>query len=116
MDLSSVKSVDVVTLVRIANPGTTFNASSVTTFTVFGNMMGGMKVTGTFLGDPNPHVGFGGPGPHFCLGTHLARREITVMFRELFRRLPDLRITSEPDRLRSGFINGVKNLQVHVAA
>ena len=34
--------------------------------------------------DPNPHVGFGGPGPHFCLGAHLARREITVMFRELF--------------------------------
>src|SRR5437762_5164372 len=39
-----------------ADPGTTFNAGSVTTFTVFGNMMGGMKVTGTFLGDPNPHV------------------------------------------------------------
>ena len=33
--------------------------------------------------DPNPHVGFGGPGPHFCLGAHLARREITVMYREL---------------------------------
>jgi len=40
--------------------------------------------------DPNFHVGFGGPGPHFCLGAHLARREITVMFRELFRGLPDL--------------------------
>ena len=45
---------------------------------------------------PNEHVGFGGPGPHFCLGAHLARREITVMFRELFRRLPDLEITGEP--------------------
>ena len=45
---------------------------------------------------PNDHVGFGGPGPHFCLGAHLARREITVMFRELFRRLPDLQVTGEP--------------------
>jgi cytochrome P450 len=63
--------------------------------------------------DPNFHVGFGGPGPHFCLGAHLARREITVMFRELFRRL-DVRITSAPDRLRSGFINGIKHLQVEV--
>ena len=40
---------------------------------------------------PNDHLGFGGPGPHFCLGAHLARREITVMFRELFRRMPDIR-------------------------
>ena len=37
---------------------------------------------------PNPHVGFGAAGPHFCLGAHLARREIDVMFRELFRRSP----------------------------
>ena len=59
---------------------------------------------------PNPHVGFGAPGPHFCLGAHLARREITVMFRELFHRLPDIRATSEPDRLRSNFINGIKHL------
>jgi methyl-branched lipid omega-hydroxylase len=62
--------------------------------------------------EPNFHVGFGGPGPHYCLGAHLARREITVMFRELFHRLPDIRLTSEPDRLRSGFINGIKHLSV----
>ena len=61
--------------------------------------------------DPNPHVGFGGPGPHFCLGAHLARREITVMFRELFRRLPDIRATGEPALLSSSFIHGVKHLQ-----
>jgi cytochrome P450 len=60
--------------------------------------------------DPNPHVGFGGPGPHFCLGAHLARREITVMFRELFRRLPDIEATGPPARLRSSFINGIKHL------
>ena len=59
---------------------------------------------------PNPHVGFGGPGPHFCLGAHLARREITVMFRELFRRVPDISMTGEPDRLRSSFINGIKHM------
>ncbi|MEU8120462.1 cytochrome P450 [Spirillospora sp. NPDC049024] len=58
---------------------------------------------------PNPHVGFGGPGPHFCLGANLARREITVMFRELFTRLPDI-TAGEPDRLQSGFINGYKRL------
>jgi cytochrome P450 len=59
---------------------------------------------------PNPHVGFGGPGPHFCLGAHLARREITVMLRELLRRVPDIRAAAEPDRLLSSFINGIKHL------
>ncbi|HJR26670.1 MAG TPA: cytochrome P450 [Acidimicrobiales bacterium] len=59
---------------------------------------------------PNDHLGFGGPGPHFCLGAHLARREITVMFRELLRRMPDLRAAGEPVRLRSNFINGIKHL------
>jgi methyl-branched lipid omega-hydroxylase len=59
---------------------------------------------------PNDHIGFGGPGPHFCLGAHLARREIGVMFRELLHRLPDIRAAGEPQRLRSGFINGIKHL------
>jgi cytochrome P450 len=65
--------------------------------------------------EPNPHVGFGGPGPHFCLGAHLARREITVMFRELVRRIPDISVTGEPQRLRSSFINGIKHLPVRVS-
>jgi cytochrome P450 len=60
--------------------------------------------------DPNPHVGFGGHGPHFCLGAHLARREIAVTFQTLFERLPDLEVTGEPDRLRSSFVNGIKRL------
>ncbi|GAT68330.1 cytochrome P450 [Planomonospora sphaerica] len=59
---------------------------------------------------PNPHVGFGGPGPHYCLGAHLARREITVMFRELLTRLPEIRSTGEPSYLLSNFINGIKHL------
>jgi cytochrome P450 len=62
------------------------------------------------LRDPNPHVGFGGPGPHFCLGAHLARREITVMFRELFERLGDLQVTGEAQMLLSAFIHGIKHL------
>jgi len=59
---------------------------------------------------PNPHVGFGGAGPHFCLGAHLARREITVMLRELLSRVPDVRAAGAPDRLLSSFINGIKHL------
>jgi methyl-branched lipid omega-hydroxylase len=60
---------------------------------------------------PNDHIGFGGPGPHFCLGAHLARREISVMFRELLRRMPDIHSVGEPVRLRSGFINGIKHMR-----
>jgi cytochrome P450 len=59
---------------------------------------------------PNPHVGFGAPGPHFCLGAHLARREITVMLRELLSRVPGIRAAAPPDRLLSSFINGIKHL------
>ncbi|MGE5286067.1 MAG: cytochrome P450 [Micromonosporaceae bacterium] len=65
---------------------------------------------------PNPHVGFGGTGPHFCLGAHLARREITVMLRELMRRVPDIRAAGEPDRLLSSFINGIKHLPCEFTA
>ena len=59
---------------------------------------------------PNPHLGFGAGGPHFCLGASLARREIAVMFEEIHRRLPDLEVTGEPARLRSYFINGIKTM------
>ncbi|MGD9754518.1 MAG: cytochrome P450 [Acidimicrobiia bacterium] len=62
------------------------------------------------LRSPNNHVGFGGPGPHYCLGAHLARREITVMFRELFHRLPGIVATGAPQPLQASFIHGVKHL------
>jgi cytochrome P450 len=59
---------------------------------------------------PNPHVGFGAAGPHFCLGAHLARREISVALRELLGRVPDIHAAGPPDRLLSSFINGIKHL------
>ena len=65
--------------------------------------------------DPNPQLGFGGPGPHFCLGAHLARRELSVVFRELFRRLPDLEVAGPAVPLESmglPLVTGIKRLPV----
>jgi methyl-branched lipid omega-hydroxylase len=60
--------------------------------------------------EPNNHIGFGGPGPHFCLGANLARQEIKVMFKDLFQFLPDIEMAEEPQHLSSNFINGIKHL------
>jgi len=62
--------------------------------------------------NPNPHLGFGGGGAHFCLGANLARREIRVAFDELCREIPDIVATDEPARLLSQFIHGIKTLPV----
>ena len=65
--------------------------------------------------DPNPHVGFGGPGPHFCLGAHLARRELSVIFRQLFTRLPDIEVVGDPIYLEAmgiPLVGGIKHLPV----
>jgi cholest-4-en-3-one 26-monooxygenase len=62
--------------------------------------------------DPNPHIAFGGGGPHFCLGANLARMEIRVMFEHLLDRVPDIRLNGEVERLQSQFINGVKHIPV----
>jgi methyl-branched lipid omega-hydroxylase len=62
--------------------------------------------------DPNPHLGFGGGGAHFCLGANLARREIRVVFDELRRAIPDIVAIAEPARLLSQFIHGIKRLPV----
>jgi cholest-4-en-3-one 26-monooxygenase len=61
---------------------------------------------------PNPHMAFGGGGPHFCLGSSLARLEIRCMFEELLRRLPDIELDGPVMRLRSNFINGIKHMPV----
>jgi cholest-4-en-3-one 26-monooxygenase len=62
--------------------------------------------------DPNPHIAFGGGGPHFCLGANLARMEIRVMFEHLLDRMPDIRLNGEVERLQSQFISGVKHIPV----
>lgn len=67
------------------------------------------------LRHPNPHVGFGGPGPHFCLGAHLARREISVVFPKLFARLPDIEVAGDPVPLQAlgiPLVGGIKRLPV----
>jgi cytochrome P450 len=74
--------------------------------TVFGPSADQFDITRS----PNPHVGFGSAGPHFCLGAHLARREISAILRELLSRVPDIRVAGEPDYLLSSFINGIKHL------
>ena len=62
--------------------------------------------------DPNPHVGFGGGGPHFCLGRHLAAMELRILLQALTERMPGIRLDGEPSRLRSNFINGIKHMPV----
>lgn len=64
------------------------------------------------LRDPNPHLAFGGQGTHYCIGANLARMEIRLIFDEIANQLPDIAKLAEPQRLRSGWINGVKDLQV----
>ncbi|MBD0707958.1 MULTISPECIES: cytochrome P450 [unclassified Streptomyces] len=65
--------------------------------------------------DPNPHLGFGGGGPHFCLGKSLAVKEIELIFNALADTLPDLTLAGEPRRLRAAWLNGVKELRVRTA-
>jgi cholest-4-en-3-one 26-monooxygenase len=66
--------------------------------------------------EPNDHVAFGGPGPHFCLGASLARLELRVLFEELARRVPVLRPLGTPARLRSNIVAGIKHLPVELSA
>jgi len=62
--------------------------------------------------DPNPHLGFGGTGAHYCLGANLARVEIDLIFNAIADVMPDIRKLEEPRRLRAGWINGIKELRV----
>lgn len=64
------------------------------------------------LRNPNPHLAFGGNGAHYCIGANLARMEIKLMFNEIASQVPDITKLAEPQRLRSGWINGVKDLPV----
>lgn len=61
---------------------------------------------------PNEHYAFGGGGPHFCLGSHFGRIEITAMMSQLLARFPDLELTGEPTWLASNFISGPTDVPV----
>jgi cholest-4-en-3-one 26-monooxygenase len=62
--------------------------------------------------DPNPHLGFGGGGAHYCLGANLARLEIDLIFNAIAGAMPSIRKAGEAQRLRSGWLNGIKRLPV----
>src|ERR1700758_1823125 len=64
------------------------------------------------LRNPNPHVGFGGTGAHYCIGANLARMTIELMFNAIADHIPDITSVGDPERLRSSFINGIKHWQV----
>ena len=64
------------------------------------------------LRDPNPHVGFGGTGAHYCIGANLARMTIDLMFNAIADAMPDLTPLGKPERLRSGWLNGIKHWNV----
>jgi cholest-4-en-3-one 26-monooxygenase len=66
--------------------------------------------------DPNEHVGFGGGGPHHCLGSNLARMEIYVLLEEMARRIPKLELVGDVPPLRSNFIAGIKHMPVKFPA
>jgi cholest-4-en-3-one 26-monooxygenase len=63
--------------------------------------------------NPNPHVGFGGTGAHYCIGANLARMTINLIFNAVADHMPELTSVSEPERLRSGWLNGIKHWQVN---
>ncbi len=64
------------------------------------------------LRNPNPHVGFGGTGAHYCVGANLARMTVDLMFNAIADHIPDLESVAQPERLRSGWLNGIKHWQV----
>ncbi len=61
--------------------------------------------------DPNPHLGFGGTGAHFCIGTHLARLEIDLIFNTIADVMPDLCRLGDPEHLRSGWLHAIKSVE-----
>jgi cytochrome P450 len=63
---------------------------------------------------PNRQITFGGGGPHYCLGAHLAKLEVQILFDELLPRIRDLELTARPERMRSNFTNALKRMPVRV--
>ncbi|MEQ6899549.1 cytochrome P450 [Nocardioides sp. YIM 152588] len=69
--------------------------------------------TFNILRDPNPHVAFGGHGAHYCIGANLARMEVKLIFDALADLAPGISLAGEPKRLRSGWLNAIKEMQVN---
>jgi cytochrome P450 len=133
-DLDAVTPTAVEEIVRVASPVTFMRRTATRTVTLSGQeFVEGDKVVLLYgvanrdprvfddpesfdvRRDPNPQVGFGGPGPHFCLGAHLARRELSVAFRQLLTRLPDIEAIEAPTPLESmgiPLVGGIKRLPV----
>jgi cytochrome P450 len=133
-DLEAITPTAVEEIVRVASPVTFMRRTATTDVTISGHDFSeGDKVVLLYgvanrdprvfddperfdvRRDPNPHVGFGGPGPHFCLGAHLARREVTVAFRQLLSRLPDIELAGDPvplDSMGIPLVGGIKRFPV----
>ncbi|MCU1621118.1 MAG: Steroid C27-monooxygenase [Modestobacter sp.] len=61
---------------------------------------------------PNPHISFGGGGPHFCLGAHVARLEAVQTFERLRPILGSIELVGPPERIWTNFLNGIKRMPV----
>ncbi len=118
-------------IVRWATPVTSFQRTALTDYELSGVLIKkGQRVVMSYrsanfdeevfdrpyefniLRDPNPHVGFGGTGAHYCVGANLARMTIDLMFNAIADHMPYLTAVGRPDRLRSGWLNGIKHWQV----
>ncbi|NLA35212.1 MAG: cytochrome P450 [Actinobacteria bacterium] len=133
-DFEAVTPTAIEEIVRMASPVTFMRRTAVTDAEVSGHQFtAGEKVVMLYGGanrdprefenpekfdvlrSPNNHVGFGGPGPHFCLGAHLARRELAVAFRSIFERMPDIEATAPAKPLNAlgmPLVSGIKSLPV----
>jgi cholest-4-en-3-one 26-monooxygenase len=118
-------------IVRWATPVTVFQRTALADTTLGGQQIAAGQRVGLFyrsanfdeevfdhperfdiLRSPNPHLGFGGSGAHFCLGANLARLEIELIFGAIADAMPSISKAGEPQRLRSGWLNGIKRLPV----
>lgn len=133
-DLAGTTESAVEEIVRVASPVTFMRRTATTDVTVSGHdFVEGDKVvmlygaanrdprvfddpeTFDVRRKPNPHLGYGGPGPHYCLGANLARRELSVVFRQLLTRLPDIEVDGDPiplDVTGLPLVGGIKHLPV----
>jgi cholest-4-en-3-one 26-monooxygenase len=118
-------------IVRWATPVTVFQRTALADTTLGGQQIAAGQRVGMFyrsanfdedvfdapeqfnvMRSPNPHLGFGGTGTHYCLGVNLARLEIELIFNAIADGMPDIKLAGQAERLRSGWLNGIKSLPV----